>query len=417
MQITHVTRTIGFLAVALLLSACGGNAPATTESSPAAASEAAAAPAASTAALGQIGGAASAAASEAASTAASADASPAASSAAGGQASPAASGSGAPAAAQAGQLLSAVRNRGQLVCGVNQQLPGFGSVNAEGQYEGFDVDFCKAIAAAVLGDPNAVQYRPLSAQERFTAVQTGEVDILIRNTTLTSSRDTSVGLDFGPINFFDGQGIMVREAEGITDLAGLDGASICVQSGTTTELNLTDVFRSQNISFEPVVFEDADQTANAYDEGRCDAFTTDKSGLASYRLRLQNPDEHVILDATLSKEPLAPSVLQGDPQWADIMKWVTWGLIAAEEYDVTTANVQEQLNNEDPNVRRLLGAEGEFGTALGLDNDFMVDVITAVGNYGEIYNRHLGPDTPVNIPRGQNALYTDGGLLYAPPVR
>jgi general L-amino acid transport system substrate-binding protein len=415
MQITHATRTIGFLVVALILSACAGNAPATTENSAApAASEAAAAPAESTAAIGQIGGAASAAPAESAPADASA---PAASAAAGGQASPAATGSGAPAVAQAGQLLSAVRNRGQLVCGVNQQLPGFGSVNAAGEYEGFDVDFCKAIAAAVFGDPNAVQYRPLSAQERFTAVQTGEVDILIRNTTLTSSRDTSVGLDFGPVNFYDGQGIMVREAEGITDLAGLDGASICVQSGTTTELNLTDVFRAQGISFEPVVFEDADQTATAYDEGRCDAFTTDKSGLASYRLRLQNPDEHVILDATLSKEPLAPSVLQGDPQWADIMKWVTWGTFAAEEYGITSENVQEQLNNEDPNVRRLLGAEGDFGTALGLDNDFMVDVITAVGNYGEIYNRHLGPDTPVNIPRGQNALYTEGGLIYAPPVR
>jgi general L-amino acid transport system substrate-binding protein len=209
----------------------------------------------------------------------------------------------------------------------------------------------------------------------------------------------------------------VREGENITTLEELDGASICVQSGTTTELNLADAFRQRNLSFTPVVFADADPTAAAYDEGRCDAFTTDKSGLAATRLKFQNPDEHVILDVTLSKEPLAPAVLQGDPQWRDIVAWVIYGIITAEEYEITSENVGTFQDNEDPNIRRLLGIEGELGQGLGLDNDFMVNVIEAVGNYEEIYNRHLGPETQINIPRGQNALYTDGGLLYAPPFR
>jgi general L-amino acid transport system substrate-binding protein len=322
-----------------------------------------------------------------------------------------------PAPATAGATLQTIKGRGQLICGSNDQVPGFGSVDASGQTVGFDIDFCKALAAAIFGDATKVQYRPLTAQERFTALQSGEVDVLIRNTTWTLTRDTVNGLDFAPPNFYDGQGIMVRASENINSLDQLGGATICVQSGTTTELNLADAFRARNLEFTPAVFEDANGTFGAYDAGQCDAVTTDKSGLASRRLSLQNPNDHVILDATLSKEPLAPSVLQGDPQWHDIVTWVTYGLMNAEEYGVTQANVQEQLSNSDPNVRRLLGVEGELGAGLGLENDFMVDVLTAVGNYGEIYNRHLGPDTPVNIPRGPNALYTEGGLIYGIPFR
>jgi general L-amino acid transport system substrate-binding protein len=316
-----------------------------------------------------------------------------------------------------GATLQTIKSRGQLICGSNDQVAGFGSVDASGQTVGFDIDFCKALAAAIFGDATKVQYRPLTAQERFTAVQSGEVDVLIRNTTATLTRETTNGMDFAPPNFYDGQGIMVRTSENITGLEQLNGATICVQSGTTTELNLADAFRALNLEFTPAVFEDANGTFGAYDAGQCDAVTTDKSGLASRRLSLQAPDDHVILDVTLSKEPLAPGVLQGDPQWRDIVTWVVYGLMNAEEYDVTQANVQSLLTSEDPNIRRLLGVEGDLGTALGLETDFMVDVITAVGNYGEIYNRHLGPDTPINIPRGPNAQYTDGGLIYGLPFR
>jgi general L-amino acid transport system substrate-binding protein len=317
----------------------------------------------------------------------------------------------------AGGTLQTIKSRGQLICGSNDQVPGFGSVDSSGQTVGFDIDFCKALAAAIFGDATKVQYRPLTAQERFTAVQSGEVDVLIRNTTATLTRETVNGLDFAPTNFYDGQGIMVRTGDNISSLEQLNGATICVQSGTTTELNLADAFRAQNLEFTPAVFEDANGTFGAYDAGQCDAITTDKSGLASRRLSLQAPDDHVILDITLSKEPLAPAVLQGDPQWRDIVTWVVYGLINAEEAGITQENVQSMLTSEDPNIRRLLGVEGDLGAALGLENDFMVDVIGAVGNYGEIYNRHLGPETPINIPRGPNAQYTDGGLIYGLPFR
>jgi general L-amino acid transport system substrate-binding protein len=316
-----------------------------------------------------------------------------------------------------GQLLQAVRERGTLICGAHGTFPGFGSVDAEGNFVGFDVDFCKAVAAAVFKDASKVEYRPLSAQERFTAVQTGEVDMLSRNTTWTTSRDSSVGMDFAPVTFFDGQGMLVRSADNITSLEDMDGASVCVQSGTTTELNLADNFRARNIEVNPVVFEEMDATVAAYDEGRCDGLTSDKSQLVSSRLSLQNPDEHVVLEVTMSKEPLAPAVLQGDPQWRDIVTWVIYGIFTAEEMGITSENVDTFADSEDPNVRRLLGLEGDLGAGLGLDNDFMVEVIRAVGNYGEIYNRHLGPDTPFDLPRGQNALWTEGGLIYAPPFR
>jgi general L-amino acid transport system substrate-binding protein len=310
-----------------------------------------------------------------------------------------------------------VRERGNLICGAHGSFAGFGTVDASGNFVGFDVDFCKAVAAAIFNDPSKVQYRPLSAQERLTAVQTREVDMLSRNTTWSLARDTTSGMDFAPVTFFDGQGMMVRKADNITKLEDMNGASVCVQSGTTTELNLADNFRARQLEFNAVVFEEQAQAVAAYDEGRCDAITSDKSQLASNRQEMQAPDDHVILDVTMSKEPLAPAVLQGDPQWRDIVAWVIYGTFTAEELGITSENVDTFSTSEDPNVRRLLGAEGELGAGLGLENTFMVNVIKAVGNYGEIYNRHLGPETSFNLPRAQNELWTNGGLIYAPPFR
>lgn len=322
-------------------------------------------------------------------------------------------------AAQTGQsLLDIVKERGELHCGVHGQLPGFGYLDSNGDYQGFDVDFCRAVAAAVLGDPNAITYRPLTASERFTAVQAGEVDVLFRVTTFTLQRDASgVGMDFMPITFYDGQGMMVRADSGITSLADMDGATVCVQSGTTTELNLSDNFRVLGLDFTPVVLDDADQTFNTYDEGRCDGVTSDKSQLVSRRTTLAAPDDHIILDVTMSKEPLAGAVLQGDPAWADAIRWVIYGLMEAEEYGVTSENIDEMMSSEDPTVQRLLGVSGDMGTLLNLDNDFLVRALQAVGNYGEIYARNLGPDTPFDLPRGLNRQYTEGGLIYAPPFR
>lgn len=333
---------------------------------------------------------------------------------------PAAGGAAAQATAQPaapGETLKIVRDRGNLICGAHGSFAGFGTVDASGAFVGFDVDFCKAVAAAIFNDASKVQYRPLSAQERFTAVQTREVDMLSRNTTWTIARDTSIGMDFAPVTFYDGQGMMVRKADNITKLEDMNGASVCVQSGTTTELNLADNFRARKLEFNAVVFEEQAQAVAAYDEGRCDAITSDKSQLASNRQEMKAPDDHVILDVTMSKEPLAPAVLQGDPQWKDIVSWVIFGTFTAEELGITSENIDTFANSEDPNVRRLLGVEGDLGVGLGLDNTFMVNVIKAVGNYGEIYNRHLGPDTPFNLPRAQNELWTNGGLIYAPPFR
>lgn len=317
-----------------------------------------------------------------------------------------------------GSLLDEIKERGTLVCGVNDKLPGFGSVNEEGRYVGFDVDFCRAIAAAILGDAEAVEFRPLSAQERFTAVQTGEVDVLIRNSTLTSSRDANVGLTFTPTTFYDGQGFMTRTDSGIDTIQDLEGRRICVQSGTTTELNLADVLGALNIQYEPVIFQNADQLIVAYDQGACDAWTTDKSGLASLKISLQDPAAHKILDVTISKEPLGPSVLDGNVDLAEVVTWVTNALITAEEYGITSENVEQiAAESENPAIRRMLGAEGDYITQLHLPADAMVQAIKQVGNYEEVYNRNLGPETPFNIPRGLNSLYSEGGLLYAPPFR
>jgi general L-amino acid transport system substrate-binding protein len=310
-----------------------------------------------------------------------------------------------------------VQQRGNLVCGVNGSLPGFSVLDeGSGEYTGFDVDFCRAIAAAVLGDPQAVEFRNLTAQQRGPALQTGEVDVLIRNTTCTVSRETSWGL-CAPTTFFDGQGIMVRSDLGVTTLEELDGATVCVQSGTTTELNLADQARALGITLNPQVFAEIDPTYAAYEEGRCDAVTSDRSQLAARRSAFANPDEHTILDVTFSKEPLGPMTPLGDDQWYNVVKWVVEATIEAEEQGITAENVQSMVGGENPVVRRLLGDEGELGQSLALSNDWVVGVISAVGNYGEIFNRNLGPDTPLGLERGINNLWTQGGLLYAEPYR
>ena len=329
---------------------------------------------------------------------------------------PAEGGSAAPAGY--GATLKAVKERGYLICGVNAQLPGFGYVDNQGNYKGFDVDYCHAVAAAIFGDPSKVEFRPLTAKERFTALQTGEIDVLIRNTTWTLTRDTELGANFVATTFYDGQGIMVRKDSGITKLEDLDGAKICVATGTTTELNLADQMSARGIEYDAVVYETADQVFGAYEAGRCDAVTADKSGLVSRRVTLKNPEEHVILDATLSKEPLGPLVRQGDDQWFDIIQWVVFATFTGEEMGITSQNVDDvKAKTEDPNVKKFLGLEGEMGQKLGLGDDWAYNIIKAVGNYAEIYDRNLGPGTPFNLPRGLNASWKDGGLLYAPPIR
>ncbi|UOQ84454.1 amino acid ABC transporter substrate-binding protein [Gracilibacillus salinarum] len=327
------------------------------------------------------------------------------------------SGEGGEAAGSASSTLAAVKERGHLVLGGNNQLPGFGYLDDDGEIKGFDVDFGKAIAAAIFDDPEAIEVRPLSADERFTALQTGEIDVLIRNTTWTTTRDTDLGTHFGPTTFYDGQGMMVRADSGITSLEDLAGARIGVETGTTTELNLADQFRKLGIEYEQVTFDDSDALVAAYEEGSVDAWTTDKSGLVSRMATLSDPEAHVILEESLSKEPLGPTVRQGDDQWFNIVKWVTFATFEAEELGITSENVDDYLESEDPVIRRLLGVEGELGAMMGLPNDFAYRVIKHVGNYGEIYDRHLGPDTIFKLERGQNENWTNGGLLYSPPFR
>jgi general L-amino acid transport system substrate-binding protein len=317
-----------------------------------------------------------------------------------------------------GERLQAILDRGQLICGVHGTFQGFGFVESDGSWTGFDVDFCRAWAAALFNDANAVEFRGLSAQERFTALQSGEVDVLARNSTWTWSRDVELGLTFGPVTFYDGQAIMAKRDivdDPAAGLEALEGANVCVQSGTTTELNLADQFRAAGVNYTPVVFEDQNAAFQAYDEGRCDAITSDRSQLATQgQAVLQNYADHVILDVVMSKEPLAPAVSDGDPKLAQVVQWVVYGMIQAEELGITSQNVDEFLTSEDPVVRRLLGAEGELGAMLGLSNDFIYRVIKLVGNYGEVYDRNL---STFNLARGQNELWTNGGLLYSPPFR
>lgn len=316
-----------------------------------------------------------------------------------------------------GGRLALVKSRGKLICGVNDALPGFSALDkATGQFVGFDADFCRAVATAVLGDPKAIEWRPVNTGQRGPALQTGEIDVLIRNTTWTVSRDDSWGL-FAPTTFYDGQGIMLPKSIGAKTLKDLDGASICVQSGTTTELNLTDQMRAAGVNFKPVVFADIDPTYSAYEQGRCDAVTSDKSQLVSRKAIMKNPADHVIMDVTLSKEPLSPEVPLGDDQWFNVVKWTVYVTFQAEESGITSKNVDEMLKSTNPDIQRLLGVTGDLATGLGLAKDWVVKVIKAVGNYGEIYDRNLGPNTPFNVPRGLNKPWTQGGILYAPPYR
>ena len=324
----------------------------------------------------------------------------------------------APAMQEAQSTLSIVQERGKLVCIGNAQLPGFGFLDSEGNFSGFDVDYCRAIAAAIFGDANALEVRPASARERFTILSSGEGDVIIRNTTWTMSRDTDLGMNFGPTTFYDGQGLMVRKESGVSTLRDLQGASVCVVTGTTTELNLADQFAAAGVSYEAVVFEDFDQSFNAYDEGRCDAVTTDKSSLVSRQTTLTVPADHVIINVTLSKEPLGPAVRHGDDQWFDLVNWVVYATMLAEEHGITSQNIDSFMNSNDPNIGKLLGLEGDFCAKVGLENaGCFADVIRLMGNYAEIYDRNLGPDTVFDLPRGLNSLYTDGGILYAPPIR
>jgi general L-amino acid transport system substrate-binding protein len=319
--------------------------------------------------------------------------------------------------ASAQATLNSVKQKGFLTCGSNTGLAGFGLPDAQGSWTGLDVDLCRAIAAAIFDDPTKVRYIPLAAKDRFTALQSGEVDVLSRNSTATMSRDTQLGLDFPVINYFDGQGFMVRKKLNVSSAKELDGASICTQQGTTTELNLADYFRANNMKYEVVAFATSDETFKAYDAGRCDAFTTDASGLYAERLRASAPDDHIVLPEIISKEPLGPAVRHGDNQWGDIVRWTHYAMLNAEELGVTKANVEQMKTSDNPEIKRLLGTEGKFGEAVGLTNDWAVRVIKHVGNYGEIFEKNVGEGSKLKIKRGQNALWTKGGLQYGIPVR
>jgi general L-amino acid transport system substrate-binding protein len=320
-------------------------------------------------------------------------------------------------AAQA-STLSDVKGKGFIQCGVSQGVPGFSNPDQAGNWTGIDVDVCRAAAAAVFGDANKVKYTPLSAKERFTALQSGEIDILSRNTTWTLVRDTALGLNFAGVNYYDGQGFMVRKDLGVKSAKELAGAAVCVNIGTTTELNMADFFRANNMDYKPVVFEKADEVVAAYDSGRCDVYTTDRSALAAQRLKLKNKDAHMVLPETISKEPLGPVVRHGDDQWLDIVKWSLYLMVEAEENGVSQANVDDlKANTKDPIQRRILGVEGDLGKNLGVGNDWGYQIIKQVGNYGDVYDKHVGPNTAVGLARGVNALWKDGGLQYAMPVR
>jgi len=315
------------------------------------------------------------------------------------------------------QTLKAVKDRGSLICGVSQGIPGFSNPDDKGNWTGLDVDYCRAIAAAVFNDPSKVKYSPLSAKDRFTALQSSEIDVLARNSTWTSSRDTSLGLNFTAVNYYDGQGFMVRKALKVNSALELNGASVCTQTGTTTELNLADYFRANNMKYEVIAFSTADETVKAYESGRCDAFTTDVSQLYAEKLKLANANDHVILPEIISKEPLGPVVRHGDDQWFDIVKWVHYAMINAEELGVSQKTIDDALKSPLPEIRRLVGTEGAYGEQLGLTKDWVVRIIKHVGNYGESFDRNMGPGSKLGISRGINRLWTKGGIQYAPPIR
>ncbi len=318
--------------------------------------------------------------------------------------------------------LNLIKNRNELICGVSGKIPGFSFLNSDGSYQGLDVDICKAFAAAIIGDSEKIQYRPLTAAERFTAIKTGEIDLLSRNTTFTLSRDSlgGNGLTFAPVVFHDGQGLMVKRESGIDSLRDLANKSICVGSGTTTEQNINDAFESASLPYTPIKYQDLNQVVAGYLQGRCSAMTSDRSQLAAARSGFKDPKEHIILDDVLSKEPLAPASNGEDQKLADAMRWVVFSLISAEEQGITKSNIDEkvQIAKNNPQLkplRRFLGIDGGLGEKIGLSNDFVVKVISSTGNYGEIYERHLGQNSEVPIPRGQNELYNKGGVHISPP--
>ncbi len=325
---------------------------------------------------------------------------------------------GAAGTAYAGKDLDAIKARGQLLCGVSTGVAGFASADSQGKWTGIDVDVCRAVAAAIFGDADKVKFIPTTAQQRFTALQSGEVDLLVRTTTYTLTRDTALGFDFTGINYYDGQGFMVNKKLGVKSAKELNGATVCVQPGTTTELNLADYFRANKMTFKPVVIEKIEEVRAAFFAGRCDVFTTDASGL--YATRVANaptPDDYIILPEIISKEPLGPVVRHGDNQFADIVRWAFFAMLEAEEYGITSKNVDEMLKSDNPAIKRILGVTPGMGKALGVDEKWVYNIIKQVGNYGEVFDRTVGAGSPLKITRGQNALWTQGGLQYAPPIR
>ena len=321
--------------------------------------------------------------------------------------------------AMASKTMESIKKKGEVSCGVNSGLGGFGIAGSDGKWTGFDVDYCRAIAAAALGDANKVRYVPLNAAQRFTALQSGEIDVLARNTTWTMSRDTQLGTTFGAVNFFDGQGFMVPKSLKVKSAKQLKGATGCVQSGTTTEKNLADYFKANKMTYKPVVSEDPKVVIAAYNEGRCKVLTSDASQLAAIRANdTKTPDDHIILPEIISKEPLGPVTRQGDEAWSKLVTWVHFAMITAEELGVTSANVDQMRSDTNPEIQRLLGqGNNDFGKSIGTDAQWAYRVVKQVGNYGEVFERHLGKKTPLKLDRGQNAIWTKGGLQYAPPIR
>ena len=314
-------------------------------------------------------------------------------------------------------VLDDVKQRGVLTCGVSQGVAGFSAASSSGQWSGLDVDLCRALASAIFDNADKVRFVPLATTSRFAAVQSGEVDLLARTITWTLSRDTSLGLAFSAVNYYDGQGFITRKSLNLKSAKELGGSSICAQTGSTTELNLADFFRSNNLRYEPLALATIDEVISAYDAGRCDAYTTDASGLYSARLRMSKPDEHVVLPEIISKEPLGPAVRQGDFQWFNVVRWTHYAMVTAEELGVTSTNVDQMLTSTNPEIRRLLGVEGSFGEALGLTKNWAYRIVKRVGNYGEAFDRNVGAGSPLKIERGLNSLWNRGGLQYAPPIR
>ena len=320
-----------------------------------------------------------------------------------------------PAGTASAQTLKAVKDRGSLICGVSQGLPGFSTPDDKGNWTGLDVDFCRAIAAAIFNDPGKVKFTPLSAKDRFEPLKSGDIDVLSRNTTWTISRDAL--FNFAAVTYYDGQGFMVRKALKVNSALELNGASVCTQTGTTTELNLADYFRANNMKYEVIAFGSADETVKAYEAGRCDAFTTDMSQLYAEKLKLANVNDHVILPEIISKEPLGPLVRHGDDQWFDVVKWVHFAMLNAEELGVSQKTIDDAQKSNQPEIRRLVGAEGAYGEQIGLTKDWVVRIVKHVGNYGEVYERNVGTGSKLGISRGLNRLWTKGGIQYAPPIR